>query len=189
MKHKKKSIFCLILLTFLFSISRNGNLGINAQELTYIIYDKKIPFLDTEDININFSFFINNEPGIIGKTYFTNDNIKFKITPNKRKFYYIIIGKDSNGIFSLENNVFLVKKYSKPQPKELFTNSFILNSTLGSEVYYILYSNKKFEVSESVLESLKNIKLINKGINFSKTELKIELPKYLKQEILYFYHK
>jgi hypothetical protein len=142
--------------------------------------------LTPERIAINFNFHVNNMQGIIGKTYYSGDNVSLIFSTNV-DCYMTVFCIDKKNIIGLFNKKLEPQKILGGDNNE--TISFELDDTDGEEVYYAIASHNSFKFEKDIKPKLeKEISgLGSKGPDLVKN-IELDENKFF-QKSIYFKHK
>lgn len=177
--------FCIVLIVILFIVARFGLLGLKPYEFTHRIVPIHIPIIDVYApvIPLSLNYEIedasgNRRTGKIDDQCCTGDRItlSFKAGCDCNA---LIIGVDAKKTYSIFGEEFKAQRIIR---NESYTvNTFSLDSTTGTEAYYLIASAEQLDFEEYVEPEIKRIKSISgKGVVFSTFELKLQSGIYYK---------
>lgn len=185
-----KVCFCTFLFIIFVGLCRFNFLGPLLYRYSRLLIPVKISIVDPQDPAIALSLYYEIENnmgrriGTLGDAVYSGDRI-FLSFSTSHSCWISVFGIDSKGIHAIVNFDFSPKFV---EHKQLYNYSFLLDETIGYEVYYAIASLNRFsferDIKSYINESLYDN--ISKGPKNSKYELK--LPQHLSQAMIYFNH-
>lgn len=183
-----KVILIFLIVIIAFCLARTDILGKKLYTSSKLLCPISIPGIDVEPIiPLSLDYEIENTTGKrVGKSgdkCFTGDNIciSFKAGVD---CWISVIGVDSKSAYPLFKKQFEPEKIYGDKSYQI---SFSLDSTNGTEVYYVIAGNTKFNYKKEVEPQIKFIREENsKGPSLSIFELNLE--KNLSYQYFYFTH-
>lgn len=142
--------------------------------------------LNQPRIQLNFNFSVNGIQGILGKTYFSGDNVSLEIKTNL-DCYITLFCLDKKGIHGLFNNQLKPSLIRGGDEGETIT--FQLDDTMGNEAYFAIASHTFFDFDSEIKPKLLKIlsEVGDKGPDFTKW-IDLDNHKFF-QKSIYFKHK
>lgn len=188
-----KIIISCTFIVILFFCCRLNFFSEKLYDISNVVVPIKIPLIDSKDflIPILLSYEIENqygtkEAGKLGGCYHSGDNVTFSLQVGI-DCYASFIGFDSNRLFNWKENSDSIEKTYHLLSGNIYNVHFPLDSTIGTEVYYIIASNYKIDYRKFIQPEIKRIReLQTKGPATSRFE--ISLKKGFNYRYIYFNH-
>jgi hypothetical protein len=188
-----KITFCLTVVVFLLLCSRLNLFGNPYYRYSKIIIPIHLPVVDAAPmiISLIFNYEIENTKGrrrrgLLGDNLYSGDRVFLSFKSNS-DCWVSVFGVDSKRTFPLwpSRKKFFTGKIKKNSD---YVETFILNQTIGNEIYYIVASQKKFNFNKSIRPHLDKLfpQGNSKGPAFSKYQL--ALSDEFVQRHIYFSH-